>query len=138
MSVLLIAVMLALTACKNTAPSTLTPVPTRLMAELTGTLLIDSGCPRLILDYTETNYLLVFVPELRVTVKGEALSVLNEVSGETVVVHNGETVYLVGGEVKRLSQFDGAMQTRVPSDCAGPYWITGSVELIATPVPGET
>ena len=127
----MLAMMFVLTACASPVTSTPTPMGTRMAALLIGTLTVDDGCLRA----EGTNLVIVFVPELTVTIEDDTIQVFNEVTNQSITVHIGDKVRLGGGEVYTIREFDMAMQARVPPGCPAPYWMANWVKPVETRMP---
>jgi hypothetical protein len=148
-SLLFLAIMLALAACtptinpslqsrENLAPTVAsdrgktiffprqvkTEGERAVMQALTrGTLVLVDNCIRLERGKSLENYLLIWPPDFNLSIENGTIEILNE-DGETVA-HIGDRVRIGGGEVHSLVMLDKFIQEQVPSQCTGPYWIIG-------------
>ena len=124
-SLLVVAVLIAVTACSNRATPILTPMRTRLTALLFGELVEVEGCLRVKERDVGTSYLLAWGPEFAVTTENDAVQIVHE-DGTKIVLHIGETVRISGGEVKSVGYLDEQVRQTLPAGCPGPYWFVGT------------
>ena len=124
-SLLVVAVLIAVTACSNEATPTLTPIPTRLTALLFGELVEVEGCLRVKARDDGTSYLLAWGPDFAVTTEKDAVHIV-DANGKKTVLHIGEMVRIGGGEVKSVGYLDEQVRQKLPAGCPGPYWFVGS------------
>jgi len=123
----LIAMLLAVTACGNEPITTLTPTPeiTKLTALLFGELVEVEGCLRVNEDYGGTSYLLAWPPDFVVSVKEDTVHLIDGDSNE-VTLHIGEIVRISGGMLRSIEYLDERVRRKLPANCPGPYWVVGS------------
>lgn len=124
-SLLVVAVLIAVTACSNKATPTVTPIRTRLTALLFGELVEVEGCLRVKSRDDGTSYLLAWGPEFAVTTENDAVQIVHE-NGTKIVLHIGEMVRISGGEVKSVGYLDEQVRQKLPAGCPGPYWFVGT------------
>jgi len=124
-SLLVVAVLIAVTACSNKVTPALTPIRTRLTALLFGELVEVEGCLRVKERDVGTSYLLAWGPEFAVTTENDAVQIVHE-NGTKIVLHIGEMVRISGGEVKSVGYLDEQVRQRLPAGCPGPYWFVGT------------
>lgn len=119
-----------LTACSTSSAVRITSTPqivaTRMMALLFGELVEVEGCLRVNVEGS-SSYLLVWLPDFAVNVDGGAVQVTDE-KGNQVVVHVGDRLRLVGGEVHSIELLSGQVRQNLPAHCPGPYWVVSSIE----------
>lgn len=105
---------------------------TRLLAMMVGELAIENECLRV------NDYLLIWPPDFTVSIKEDTVEIIDELTGEKAVWHNGETVQIGGGEVPYLS-LDEQVRQDVPAHCskggAGSFWLVGDVAIPPTITP---
>ena len=93
-------------------------------AELIGELAVIEGCLRITRSSgSDTDYLLVWPPDFRLSAESDGTHVLN--GAGQVVAQVGEMVYMGGGEKRYVEQLDEYVRQRLPPGCPGPYWIVG-------------
>jgi len=124
-SLLVVAVLIAVTACGNKATPTLTPIRTRLTALLFGELVEVEGCLRVEDRDVGTSYLLAWGPEFAVITEKDAVQIVHE-DGTKIVLRIGEMVRISGGEVKSVGYLDEQVRQKLPAGCPGPYWFVGT------------
>lgn len=120
----IIAVLLAVTACGNEHITAPTLEPTRLAAKLLGKLVIVEGCLRVNAKDSDTSYLLAWPPDFAVSME-EDVQLVDE-NGKEVVLHIGEIVSIGGGEVHSTEYLDERVRQKLPENCPGPYWVVGT------------
>jgi len=124
-SLLVVAVLTAVTACSSKVTPPLTPIRTRLTALLFGELVEVEGCLRVKDRDVGTSYLLAWGPEFAVSIENDAVQILHE-NGTKIVLHIGEMVRISGGEVKSVGYLDEQVRQTLPAGCPGPYWFVGT------------
>ena len=95
-------------------------------AELFGELAVLEGCLRVAsFSGSNTDYLLVWPPDFRLSTEGGGIQVLNE-AGQ-VVARVGEKVRMGGGQISYPQHLGEYVLRHLPPSCPGPYWVVGSV-----------
>ena len=111
----------------STPAGTITPTPaprvvsTRLLALLTGRLVLVDQCLRVESSYVPTSFLLVWPADFEASVNGDTVHVSDLLDKKQITWHLGDTLQVAGGEIPRL---DPSLRP-VPADCPGPYWVFG-------------
>jgi len=95
-------------------------------AELFGELAVLEGCLRVTsFSGSNTDYLLVWPPDFRLSTEGDGIQVLN--GDGQVAARVGEEVFIGGGKIGYVHRLDEYVRQQLPPGCAGPYWIVGDV-----------
>ncbi len=102
-----------------------TPIATRMTALRMGPLTMVDGCLRI--GEGEASHVVVWPPDFEVGREGDLIWVFYD--DHEVEVQLGQAVSLGGGEVASIDAFDERTRQRVPTGCAGPYWLAGSISL---------
>lgn len=101
----------------------------RMTSEITGTLIEESGCLRIVSDFESESYLVVWPPHYTLDAGSDPIQILDHSQDDQIVARVGEQVHMGGGggsSPDYVSVPDGLDQQR-PPDCPGPYWISGGV-----------
>lgn len=133
-TILLFGGLLSMVACNSSSPTSSTTTPTAgpqviatfWTAQLIGELVQVGDCLRVNDRDSDTSYLLVWPPDLAVTIEGNTVRVVSGIvtqNRKEVVLHMGTLVYLGGGETTHL---DEQLQQTIPANCQGPYWVVGN------------
>ena len=120
---LLLSVLIA--GCRPAETPTPRAEPTRLLAELIGTLTEEAGCWRVAREDSDTSYLLAWPPDFKVETTPDAVFVV-DANNQNVTLPIGARVRLSGGEVYSTSFLSEPVQQALPSHCVGPYWVVGA------------
>jgi hypothetical protein len=123
-------------ACKENSVNILSSVPyfpvqkagmDRMEAILEGKLELDNGCLRI--KYFNDNYLLIWPYGFSLHTEGEEIQVIDE-NGQ-VFASVGDKIRVGGGEMKGENASELIekyyIETPLPEDCQGPYWVIGEV-----------
>ena len=121
---------LSITACGeqleatiNTEPTApATPEPTRFAALVSGELVAENGCLRIVETTSSNNYLIAWPPEFSIHSEQDRI-IITKGNGEEVTLRIGEEIRLGGGEVDSRDVLDKRVQQALPEQCPGPYWI---------------
>ena len=124
-ALLLVAVLLAATACGDARTTAPTVEPTRLTALLFGKLVETEGCLRVNESDDGASYLLAWPPDFAVSVEDDTVRVI-DARGTEIVLHVGDTVRISGGEVRSIEYLDERVRRELPAHCPGPYWVVGA------------
>jgi hypothetical protein len=100
----------------------------RLTAEIYGELLSVDGCLRLKTE-DGMKYQLFWPSDFEVDMGNGFVKVTDTWTGEKKVLQIGEMAWFAGGESRTLGET--ALQS-IPSNCQGPYWIVGGIEMPGT------
>src|SRR3989304_2870261 len=123
-------------ACKENSTSISSSVPyfpvqkagmATMEVILEGKLELDNGCLRI--KYFDDNYLLIWPYGFSLRTEGEEIQVIDE-NGQ-VFARVGDNIRVGGGEItgenaKELIE-KYYIETPLPEDCQGPYWVVGEV-----------
>lgn len=135
---------LILTGCmQSTSTSlpanTITPhiIYTAMVAKTEGFLKNVDGCIRVSSREFGDGDALVWPPDYKMTIEdGQIRVVSGIVTGDhqEIVIKYGEWVLLGGGNV---SELDEQLQSTIPDNCPGPYWVVGQTirPIRVTPEP---
>jgi hypothetical protein len=135
-----VTLLLLAAGCASTIEPTPSPAPptqqiltTRLMAELTGQLVMVGNCLRVHGAPGQAgDYLLIWPPDIVASVDGDTVQVTDLSLKGQIIWRLGDMVQLGGAGFK--SQNDPAQP--LPPDCPGPYWLVGGwLDPAATPRP---
>ncbi|HEY4663157.1 MAG TPA: hypothetical protein VIH07_05740 [Candidatus Humimicrobiaceae bacterium] len=123
-------------ACKENSTSISSSVPyfpvqkagmARMEAILEGKLELDNGCLRI--KYFDDNYLLIWPYGFSLRTEGEEIQVIDE-NGQ-VFARVGDNIRVGGGEITGENAKESIekyyIETPLPEDCQGPYWVVGEV-----------
>jgi len=120
-------------------PVPLTPVPglalpqlrvrsgAFMAALLQGTLVAHDGCLRVSPGDGAPGHLILWQPDYYLTDSGGTPAILDRTGA--VVARVGEPIQVGGGEVPFTDDLAAQLQSPVPPECGGPYWLMG--ELLA-------
>ena len=121
------------------ASATPTPSPaprvvsTRLLALLTGQLVMVNQCLRVESSYGPESLLLVWPVDITATVSGATVQVTDLLEKKQATWHLGEVVVVGGGNIPNVGE---GLRRIGPADCPGPYYVVSGVYPSATPTPG--
>jgi hypothetical protein len=137
---------------RGTPDFPITPVPafffpqlrarsaTFMTALLQGRLVMVNGCLRVVTSYEPQGNLILWQPDYFPTLKDSGIEILNR-DGQ-VVARAGEPISLGGGGVDLSENITRQLRVPIPSTCAGPYFLMGSIVsqplLTPQPIPTET
>jgi heat shock protein HslJ len=102
-----------------------TPIATRMTGLRMGPLTMVDGCLRI--GEGKARHVVVWPPDFEVSREGDLMWVFYD--DHEVELRLGQVVTLSGGEVESIDAFDERTRQQVPTGCAGPYWLVGSVDL---------
>ena len=107
-------------------------------ALLQGRLVMVNGCLRVVTSNDMQGNLILWQPDYFPTLKESGIEILNR--DGLVVARVGEPISLGGGGVPISEDTTRQLRIPIPSTCAGPYFLMGSVvsQSLLTPEPIQT
>lgn len=94
-------------------------------ALLSGTLVQEEGCLRVVPSEGGPSYLIVWPPQVTLRAQEGRLKVLDLENQNAA--SEGEEITLGGGEIERSSQVLEELQQPIPKDCSGPLWLASGL-----------
>ncbi len=93
---------------------------------ITGKLVEVGGCLRLVDDHSGANFLLLWSPNVTLSLENGTMQILD--SANQVVAQVGDEVFISGGEIPASSSswLSERLREPLPDACPGPYWFVGS------------
>lgn len=101
----------------------------RMTGEITGTLIQESACLRIVSDSDTESYLVVWPPHYTLDAGSDPIQILDYSQNDQIVARVGEQVHMGGGGGPSLdhASVPDNLQQQIPPDYPGPYWISGGV-----------
>lgn len=101
----------------------------RMTGEVLGRLVDVDGCLRLDSSDGSTSYLVVWPPHYTAWVENDSIQILDHADHDRVLALVGEEVQMGGGGLSSLDypSVPKQLAQEIPSDCPGPYWISGGI-----------
>lgn len=101
----------------------------RMTSEITGTLIVESNCLRIVSNVETESYLVVWPPHYTLDAGNDPIHILDHSQDDQTVARVGEQVHMGGGGGSSLdhASVPDDLQQQIPPDCPGPYWISGGI-----------